>query len=183
MDVSTMKWPRSCRTRPSPAWTRASSGFQVSLRTGMPRQVRWCPRGCCAWLVPLHSLTPPVWCASAVPITRLPVRMFCDAPCHVQSLLVCHVGCALVHGLVTCRGRCRGRCWNSWRYVPSSSFHLLGTLRSRAVLRLSDQACISVRSTPIQKHFSVRGCVVTCCTDVGACDNSVGAAGWGSLAS
>ena len=50
-------------------------------------------RGCCAWLVPLHSPTPPVWCASAVPITRLPVRMFCDAPCHVQSLLVCHVGC------------------------------------------------------------------------------------------
>ena len=50
-------------------------------------------RGCCAWLVPLHSLTPSVWCASAVPITRLPVRMFCDAPCHVQSLFVCHVGC------------------------------------------------------------------------------------------
>ena len=32
-----------------------------------------------------------LWRGSAVPITRPPVRMFCDAPCHVQSLLVCHL--------------------------------------------------------------------------------------------
>jgi len=46
-------------------------------------------------------------------------------------------------------------------------------LRSPAVLRLSDQACISILSTPIQQHLSVRVCVVTCCTGVGACYHSV----------
>ena len=50
-------------------------------------------RGCCTWLVPLHALTPPVWCGSAVPITRSPARMFCNAPCHLRSLLDCHFGC------------------------------------------------------------------------------------------
>ena len=63
--------------------------LRISMRHGAlsaTKQVR--RRGCCTWLVPLHSLTPPVWCGFAVPITRSPVRMFCNAPCHVQSLLV-----------------------------------------------------------------------------------------------
>ena len=47
-------------------------------------------RCCCKWLMPLHSLTPPVWCGSTAHNTRPHARMFCDAPCRLQSLLVCH---------------------------------------------------------------------------------------------
>ena len=70
------------------------SPLRMSVRHGAlsaTNQVRRCPRGCCTWLVPLHSLTPPVWCGSTVHITRPPARMFCDAPCRLQPLMVCHL--------------------------------------------------------------------------------------------
>ena len=76
----------------------------------------------CSWLVPLHSLTPPVWCGSTVHNTRLPAQMFCDAPCHVQSLLVCSRLSSWLHGLVMGRGRSRSSYW----YAPSPSSHQLG---------------------------------------------------------
>ena len=80
----------------------------------------------CSWLVPLHSLTPPVWCGSTVHNTRLPAQMFCDAPCHVQSLLACSRLSSWLHGLVMCRGGSSGRSRSSSWYAPSSSSHQLG---------------------------------------------------------
>ena len=132
--VSPMKGPRRCRMCPSTVWTSASSGFQVSLRTGMPREVRWCevrwcevrwcPRGCCAWLVPLHSLTHR-YGVVLLCLSRGRLRIFCDAPRHLQSrcwFAICLFSAiVLVHGLVTCRGRSRGRCRNSCWYVLSPS--------------------------------------------------------------
>ena len=66
---------------------------RISIQLGAlsaAKQVRRCSRGCCAWLAPLYLLTPPVWCGSTAHNTRPHARMFCDTPCRLQSLLVCH---------------------------------------------------------------------------------------------
>ena len=81
-------------------------------------------RGCCAWLVPLHSLTRR-YGVVLLCLSRGRLRIFCDAPRHLQSrcwFAICLFSAiVLVHGLVTCRGRSRGRCRNSCWYVLSPS--------------------------------------------------------------
>ena len=66
-------------------------------RVAANNKVRRCPRGCCAWLVPLHSLTPAGWCGLTVLTSCPPARMLCNAPCHLPSLLVCHLSVLVVY--------------------------------------------------------------------------------------
>ena len=72
----------------------------------------------------LHSLTPAVWCGFTVLVSRPPARMLCDTPCHLPSLLVCHLsvlGSRAGVLVVTCRGRSRSSYW----YVSKPLSHLL----------------------------------------------------------